>query len=197
MDKQRDDTTAGLMKRLVESTAAKVDWSVAREILDVSSREEVVELLAQALVKARDELTTAQASMALLVQTQSEHAILTTDVNGNVVSVTSEGARLLGWPLEKIIGQPIDLILADRFNAVAESSPQMDQAEDLGTGGSSEQAHVREDGTRFSADHAVFVLMGEGGHLTGFVNRIEDVTAREAHEVHIEELNATIALLIG
>lgn len=184
------------MKRLVESSAASVDWSRARAILEVSSREEAVALLAQALARAREELTKAKGAIALLVQTQSEHAIVTTDALGNVVSVTPEGARLLGWPLESVIGRPIDLVLADRLNAPEESSAEM-KAADAGQGVFSDRAHVRQDGTTFNARHAIFALIGVGGHMTGFVRRIEDVTAREAHEVHIEELDETIALLIG
>jgi PAS domain S-box-containing protein len=192
----KDDTTAGLMKRLMEATAGTAEWAKARAILDVSSRAEVIELLAQALATARDELTKAKAAMAVLVHTQSEHAILTTDSLGTVVSITPEGPNLLGWPIESILGRPIDVVLADRSSAVTESSAEMEDAA-LGKNVYTERAHVRKDGTTFNARHAVFALIGKSGYTTGFVRRIEDVTAREAHEVHIQELDATIALLLG
>jgi PAS domain S-box-containing protein len=192
----RDDTTAGLMKRLVESTAATVDWSRARAILNVSSHEEAVELLAKALVKARDELTKAKSAMALLIHSQSDHAIVTMDLMGKVVSITPQGAHMLGWPVDQIIGKPIDMVLKDRFSSVAQSASEMKRA-DLGESVQADREHVREDGTTFSAHHALFALIGDGGHVTGFARKIENVTAREAFEIHIEELDATIALLIG
>ena len=184
------------MKRLVESTAATVDWTKARAILDVSSREEAVELLAQALVKAREELTNAKSAMALLVQSQSDHAIVMMDIMGNVVSVTPQGARLLGWPVDHIIGRPIDMLLADRYNAAVQSATEMRETE-AGEAVHAEREHIREDGSVFSAHHALFALIGTGGYVTGFARRIENATARKAHEIHIEELDATIALLIG
>jgi PAS domain S-box-containing protein len=192
----RDDTTAGLMKRLIESTASSVDWSKTRKILNVNSREEAVELLAVALANARAELLKAQGAMALLVQSEAEHAIITLDMMGVVVGVTEQGTRFLGWPAESIIGKPVDAILAGRFKAVEESSDEMHRAE-RGEDVTSHREHVRSDGTSFKGRHALFALIGSGGRVRGFVRKIEDVTAREACEIHIEELDATIALLVG
>ncbi|HZH99402.1 MAG TPA: PAS domain-containing protein [Fimbriimonadaceae bacterium] len=191
----KDDTTAGLMKRLVEATSTKIDWSKARTILDVSSREEAIELLAETLINARAELLKAKGAMALLVRSQSEHAIITLDMMGMVIGITNEGARLLGWPADAILGKPVDVVLANRYSAVLESSDEMERAH----GGESvftERAHVRSDGSTFKGHHALFALIGSGGHTTGFVRKIENVTAREAHEIYIEELDATIALLV-
>jgi PAS domain S-box-containing protein len=192
----RDDTTAGLMKRLIEATASSVDWSKTRKILNVDSHEEAAELLAQALENARAELVRAKGAMALLVQSQSECAIITLDIMGMVVGITDQGARLLGWPAAAVIGKPVDVLLADRYRGVMESSSELERAHG-GESVESNREHVRSDGTTFNAHHSLLALIGSGGYINGFVRRVEDVTAREACQVYIEELDATIALLVG
>ncbi|HVL39214.1 MAG TPA: PAS domain-containing protein [Fimbriimonadaceae bacterium] len=191
-----DDTTAGLMKRLIESTASSIDWSKTRKILSVNSREEAIELLAQALADARAELLKAQGAMALLLQSETEHAIITLDMMGVAIGVTDQATRFLGWPAEAIIGKPIDAILAGRYGSVEGSADEMRRAHQ-GEDVTSQKTHVRSDGTTFQGRHALLALIGSGGYVRGFVRKIEDVTAREACELHIEELNDTIALLIG
>ena len=102
----------------------------------------------------------------------------------------------MGWPVDHIIGRPIDMLLADRYNAAVQSATEMRETE-AGEAVHAEREHIREDGSVFSAHHALFALIGTGGYVTGFARRIENATARKAHEIHIEELDATIALLIG
>jgi len=190
------DTTAGLMKRLIESTAAQVDWSKAREVLNVNSREDALKLLAAALITARAKLAKEKADLLLLVKAECGDLFITLDMMGLVVGVSQEGGEVLGWPVDELVGKPIDKVLQDRLNAMDQSAEEMRKA-DLGATVHSVRTHTRADGTTFDAQHVLIAILGRGGHVSGFIRRIEDVSSRKAHETHIEELDATIALLLG
>jgi hypothetical protein len=58
------------------------------------------------------------------------------------------------------------------------------------------RTHLRDDGTTFVAEHTVIALVGRTGITSGFARDICDITQRRVHELRIEELDASVTLLL-
>jgi PAS domain S-box-containing protein len=163
--------------------------------LKVGSPEAAAQKVLASLLSARAELAEEKAELALLIVDGGEQAILTIDVHGVISGATALSESILGRSVDDIVGKPIDFILKNRGQSPPVSAKEM---EDAGRGSEvvSVRTQEREDGTTFEAEHTVLAVVGRSGYVSGFVRQIRDITERRVHEIRIEELDATIALLV-
>ncbi|HSI71999.1 MAG TPA: PAS domain-containing protein [Fimbriimonas sp.] len=171
-------------------------WAALEEASEDNTRDDVAVLMARLLLDAKDALVDEKAALALVMATPREEAVVVLDNMGNITSVSMQSASILGKTSSDLIGMPIDTLLAGRARGVLKSTDEMARAEG-GERVHTMRTHMRDDGTTFLAEHTVIALVGRTGVTSGFARDICDVTARRMHEVRIEELDASVALLIA
>jgi PAS domain S-box-containing protein len=121
-----------------------------------------------------------------IVESATDTAIVTIDLDGRVTS-WNEGARqILGWTAEEMRGRPLERIFPEdtRFQLAQE----MHDAIAHGRGGGEEGWRRRADGTVIWAAGAVTPIRDETDRVTGFVKILRDRTSnRRAEEETAEE----------
>lgn len=172
------------------------EWEAIAQEVRQAGREDSPELvLAEILKEAREALKREQARLALVLADKHERAVLTLDANGLITGVCTFSARLLGREGRDLIGMPIDILLRNPENSIAESADEMRRSED-GEAVHSIREHTRGNGgANFTAEHSLFAIVGPLGLVTGFVREIRDLSQQQVHELAIEELNTAIAVL--
>ncbi len=172
------------------------EWKQLEAKLKVFTQEESVKIvLARMLAKARKALAVEDAHFALILGSPKEQAVLTFNSRGLVTGVSHDSAKVLGVAADKLMGRPIDSILAGKAAGVNQSADEMRRAETEGTV-ESERAHTRVGGPDFLAHHSLVALIGPTGDNEGFVRTIRDLNWRRVHEIKVAELQQTIALLV-
>jgi PAS domain S-box-containing protein len=129
-------------------------------------------------VKATDHLAlSSDAHFRLLVESISDYAIITLDVNGNVTTWNSGAERLEGYRADEIIGQHFSCFYPRE--SIRQRSPER-ELRVAATEGRFEDDNwrVRKDGSRFWANVVVTPLRDGGGKLLGFGKIMRDLTER-------------------
>ena len=104
----------------------------------------------------------------LLVDHAVEHALIITDDKGIIVEWSPGAERLLGWPAQETVGQPIAMIFTPEDRAA--NAPQEEMFNAMALGRSSDvRWHLRKDGTSVFCDGVVNKLLDpHGKQLLGF-----------------------------
>lgn len=172
------------------------EWSRLTDSADGVPRADAVNLIiAQLILEARRALAERKSELALIIRAPQDLAVLTFNMMGIVTGISQFSESLLGIPAQGLIGMPIDAILAGRLDQTKQSEKEMAQAEQ-GDFVRVNRTHTRQDGSTFEAEHSLVAIYGRMGEVTGFVREIRDLTNRRVHEVKIDELNASLALLV-
>jgi PAS domain S-box-containing protein len=175
----------------------KQAWSALLKHTKASTKSEAVEIVvARLILEAKKALDVEKAELALILATTSDEAVVIMDSNGIIRGVGKHSADLLGKNPEDLVGMPVDVLLAGRLHGAMETSKEMQRAE-LGEKVRSTRKHVRDDGTTFEAEHTLIAIVGRLGQVSGFARDICDITQRKIHELRIEELDASVAMLVG
>lgn len=115
--------------------------------------------------------------LRLLIESVTDHAILTLDVNGYVVSWNPGAERIKGYRADEILGQHFSRFYPPE--AVARNRPQRGLDVATREGRFEEDGwRVRKDGSRFWANVVITALFDETGQLRGFGKVTRDFTAR-------------------
>ncbi len=116
-----------------------------------------------------------------LVESSTDFAIFTMNVNGRVTSWNSGAENVFGWSADSIIGQDASVLFTPEDRA--KGAPQAEMKTALATGRTEDERwHVRNDGTRFYAS-GVMTSLGHG--KKGLVKICRDATEK----VHAADLN--------
>jgi PAS domain S-box-containing protein len=171
-------------------------WSALMKRVHSDTREEAVEIvIARMILEAKRALDQEKAELALIVANHREEAVLIMNNMGTITGVCKSSAIILGKRAEDLIGMPVDVLLAGGVSEINASSDEMARAE-AGEKVHSTRTHLRDDGSTFEAEHTLIALVGRMGEVSGFARDICDVTERRLHEVRIEELNASVHMLV-
>ncbi len=146
-----------------------------------------------------DELREGRRQMALveerfrLVVEASPSGIVLADGQGVVVLVNAETERLFGYTREELTGQPVEMLVPERFRgghpghrAAYLAAPH---ARAMGLG--SDLFARRKDGTEFAADIGLSPIRREDGPLV--LLAITDVSARRRNELEVLRLRDELA----
>jgi PAS domain S-box-containing protein len=123
-----------------------------------------------------------------IVDSATDTAIITTDLDGKVTSWNSGARNILGWTESEILGKSLSLIFA--------GADQLDQlqreiADAIGVGkGGAEGYRLRKDGSRLWAVGELSPIR-EGQNIVGYIKILRDRTVqRDAEEAVREERHA-------
>jgi PAS domain S-box-containing protein len=172
------------------------EWKEILDAIRATDHHENVEgLLVQLLREAQQALKSEKDQLALVLAKPDDKAVLTLGLSGLITGASSSAERILGVPTKSLPGMPIDYILAERMDGLETSTEEMTKAEQ-GHTVTSTREHRRADNTTFAGEHCLVAIIGATGHVSGFVREIRDISQRRVHEIKIEQLNTTIALLV-
>ncbi|MGI8409491.1 MAG: PAS domain S-box protein [Pyrinomonadaceae bacterium] len=133
------------------------------------------------------DLRESEERLRLILESVTDYAIFTTDINGKVTGWNPGAQIVFGYEPDEIIGLSADVLFTpeDRKNLV----PQKEMATALANGrAEDERWHMRKDESRFFAS-GVMTLLEDGGPL-GFVKVARDQTVRMQAEsaLHKQEM---------
>lgn len=113
-----------------------------------------------------------------------EYAIFMLDPAGRVLSWNHGAERLLGYPAEEAIGQPLARFFVPEDVRTGRPERELRDAEAQGQV-AAENWHVRKDGTRFWATEVTTALRDEQGRQHGFAKVMRDATDRKHLETEL------------
>jgi PAS domain S-box-containing protein len=112
-----------------------------------------------------------------VLESATDFAIISLDLDGMVTSWNTGAERILGWTAEEICGRPADVFFTPEDRQAGIADKEMQAALDQGRG-IDERWHLRKDGTRFWASGEMMPLTDEDGTLQGFIKILRDRTGQ-------------------
>lgn len=127
-----------------------------------------------------------QELMQALLDSPSSHAIVVTDLEGDVMLWNHGARRIFGYSAEEMIGTSAERLFVpdDRQNRI----PFMEMKKARRDGCSGDfRWHVRKDGSTFWADGMIYPVRVKGTHI-GYMKILRDATAQKLREDEHERL---------
>lgn len=125
----------------------------------------------------REGLRRDEEHLRLIVESATEYAIFTLDLEGRVTTWNPGARRLFGYAEEEILGRHADVVLTPEDRAGKRIEAEMLRAAQDGHA-KDERWHLRADGSRFWAVGTLMPLRGGAGELQGFLKILRDHTDR-------------------
>ena len=122
----------------------------------------------------------------LLLDSATDHAIITMDIGGFIKSWNTGAQRILGYSEAEILGRSGEIVFTSEDRRDGRFTTELCRAIEAGHA-NNERWHVRRDGTRFWASGTMLPLLDEKGRADGFLNILRDRTDARA-EVERREL---------
>ena len=183
------------LREIAPGLAAHLDEWIRAGDGNPSEARSIDSYLPRLIREARVELEKEKAELAMVLATPDDEAVLILNSLGIITGVCRHSAHILGRERRALIGMPIDAVLASSIKAIEVSATEMARAAQ-GERVQTFRTQKREDGSTFEARHTLVALVGPVGELSGFARRIQDVSERRLHELHIEVLTESVALLM-
>jgi PAS domain S-box-containing protein len=130
--------------------------------------------------RMEERLRASEERLRLTVESVTDYAIFTLDIDGRINSWNVGAERMFGYTGEEALGQHAEIIFTPEDRAAGVPTAEMRQAREAGRA-SDERWHVRRDGTRFFVS-GVSAPLREGGKLTGYVKIARDLTRQKQAE---------------
>ncbi len=115
------------------------------------------------------------------------------DLDGNVTFVNPAAAAMIGWPMEKLIGQSMHAVmhhsLADGTPYHREACPIYAAFQDGSVRRITNEVFWRKDGTSFPVEYISTPMRDEDGQLIGTVVTFRDITQRRWAEQILQRAN--------
>lgn len=140
-----------------------------------------VDALEAEAARLRDLLAASEARRALILESATDYAIITTDLAGRITGWNVGAHNLLGWQDAEALGQPAHLFYTPEDRAAGVPEKEMEIARTQGRA-SDERWQLRRDGSRFWASGLMMPLRHEGGQLQGYLKILRDRTERRRAE---------------
>jgi PAS domain S-box-containing protein len=117
----------------------------------------------------------------LILQSATDHAIITLNLGGRITSWNSGAERILGYPLAEALGHSAEILFTPEDRAAGVLIDELCQALDEGHA-VTERWHLKRDGSRFWASGTMVLLQDASGQVHGFLNILRDGTRTHAAE---------------
>ncbi|MDG6104936.1 PAS domain S-box protein [Dactylosporangium aurantiacum] len=141
-------------------------------------------------VRASEEL------LQVLLDGARDYAIYMLDRQGSVVSWSANAEQLKGYPAEEVIGHSYAMFFTAQDAAAGLPQRLLAEAAEQGRV-TIDGPRVRRDGSRFWAQGLLTAVRDPDGSVRGFVKVSQDVSARKAAELAVEQLNAELELRVA
>jgi PAS domain S-box-containing protein len=175
----------------------KLHSSVAEASLVAESLDSAMSALAQANLHLERKLAERTAELEasenahlrgeehlrLILESATEYAIFTLDLEGRVTSWNPGARRILGFDEGEILSRSGDILFTPEDRAHGQAELEMCQAVEHGHAGD-ERWHLRADGSRFWAAGMMMPMLDANGELQGFLKILRDRTERRREEEH-------------
>ena len=140
-------------------------------------------------------LRESQERLRLLMESFTDYAIFSVDVDGTIQSWNRGAENIFGYSEEEILGGSATVLftLEDRANGIPEK--EMETARKLGRA-SDERWHLRKDGTRFFASGAMAPLF-DSGKLVGFAKIARDLTESKRIELELKHHRESLEVIVA
>lgn len=137
--------------------------------------------------KAEEALRTSEERLRLILESSTDFAIFTTDLDGKVTTWNAGAEQLLGYSDDEIRGNNIHRIFIPED--LAAGAPEQEMSDALRTGrGADQRWHVRKDGSRFWADGLLMPLRNRDGDACGYLKIIRDFTEQKKSQDELRAL---------
>jgi len=168
------------MRLLPYRTAEDRIDGVVVTFVDITERMQTEEALRKSEERHRAIITSAR-----------DYAIVTTDIDGMIISWSPGAEAVFGWSEAEAIGQPLDMTFTpeDRAAGQPEKERQSARAGDIAP---DIRWHMRKDGTRVLVDGTMRLLMDANGEPRGFLKIGNDVTHRRKTEEALRDSEARL-----
>ena len=135
--------------------------------------------------RAETALRDTSTRLRLILESTTEYAIFTTDIEGRVTLWNPGAEHLLGWSEVEIMGESAAVIFTPDELARGVFESEMRRAARDGRA-NDERQHVRKDGSRFFASGLMMPLRNDTGDLLGFLKIMRDRTKEHEAEAALE-----------
>ena len=147
------------------------------------------------LKRSQELLRSSEERLRLMMETFTDHAILSTDREGRVESWNVGAEHIFGYSRDEMIGQTCDRLFTPEDLAVAVPLKEMRNARLKGRA-SDERWHVRKDGSRFFAS-GVMMPLYVGKTLTGYAKIASDLTEKKRHAELMQEAHDQLEMRVA
>ncbi|HXT15419.1 MAG TPA: chemotaxis protein CheB, partial [Gemmatimonadaceae bacterium] len=146
--------------------------------------------------RAESTLRASEERFRLIVDGARDYAIVTTDLDGRILTWSPGAEAVHGWTSDEMIGQSIDVLFTpdDRADGV----PERERAQTVEHGAAADTRwHMRKNGSRVFIDGVSRPVTEGAGKVARILRFGQDVTARRQMEQALRELNATLEQRVG
>jgi len=157
-------------------------------------RDELQKLNAE-LGRVGSALSLSEAHYRAILDSSTDYAIITTDLNG-LITTWNEGAQqIMGWSEEELLGASAAVFFTPEDRE--QQRPQVEMSIALAEGrAADERWHVRKDGRRFWAAGLMMPLKVDG-EVRGFLKILRDRTQEKETEAHRRRTEERLELALG
>jgi PAS domain S-box-containing protein len=157
-----------------------------RELSEACSREAAIETASKAAAVASRALRESEFRFRALVEGVKDHAIFMLDPDGFVCGWNNGAERLLGYSVDDVTGQHLDLFYPEASARAGIPSRLLDAA--LQNGFAEDEGwQAKQDGTRFWAIAVASAIRSEEKNLVGYSMVVRDFTERRQAEEALAE----------
>jgi PAS domain S-box-containing protein len=161
-------------------------------LTELYAREAAVEIERQ---RAAAALRESEQRLRLTIESVTDYAIFTMDIDGHIDSWNIGAQRLFGYSDHEVMGRPGEIVFTPEDRAAGVPAEEMRLAREHERA-NDERWHLRMDGTRFYVS-GVLAPLRRGATLTGYVKIARDLTeqqrAQEALRSAHDELERRVA----
>ncbi|MCW2241844.1 PAS domain-containing protein [Azospirillum canadense] len=138
------------------------------------------------LKESRAKLKASEARLRTVLESATEYAIITTDLQGHISGWNAGAYNILGWSEEEVIGRDLGLLFTPEDRALGIPEREMQTARQAGRA-EDERWHLRKDGRHFWGRGMVTPLGDSGAQ--GFLKILRDRTEERAAAEAVQAAN--------
>ncbi|BBC22389.1 GAF domain-containing protein [Pseudanabaena sp. ABRG5-3] len=195
--------------KLLENRNIELEHKVRERTASLSEAEKALQKLNQSLeltVQERTQELWQVNKLQRAILDSTDYAIITTDLNGIILTFNAGAETMLGYSMEEVVGKITPEIFFDHQELINRTSDISTEGKENTWGFSSflsmvnqgllsgEWTHIRKDGSRFFVELSVTPLKDDDGKTIGFLGVRKDISDRKMTEAQLQNLNDQLTI---